>query len=95
MFWLMQLCDSAEQPSKMHSGVLVLKDLLIVGGMIYEGVTVILGHGTLGTKVEKIDSQVKTLDSQVKTLATEFTDFKAEINTKLDKLLNQRWFLWR
>ena len=102
MFWLMQLCDSAEQPSKMHSGVLVLKDLLIVGGMIYEGVTVILGHGTLGTKVEKIDSQVKTLDSQVKTLdsqvkalATEFKDFKVETNTKLDKLLDQRWFLWR
>ena len=72
----MQLCDSAEQPSKMHSGVLVLKDLLIVGGMIYEGV--ILEHGMLGTKVEKIDAQVKTI-------ATEFTDFKVETNTKLDK----------
>ncbi len=93
----------------MHSGVLFLKDLLLVGWMIYEGDTVIMRHGTLGTKVEKIDSQVKTLDSQVKTLdsqvktldsqvkalATEFKDFKVETNTKLDKLLDQRWFLWR
>jgi outer membrane murein-binding lipoprotein Lpp len=95
VFWLIQLCESAEQPSKMHSGVLFLKDLLLVGGMIYEGVTVIMGHGTLGIKVEKIDSQVKTVDSQVKTLATELTDFKAETSIKLDKLLDQRWFLWR
>ncbi len=83
----MQHCESAEQPSKMHSGILVLKDLLIVGGMVYEG-TVILGHGTLGTKVE-------TLATELKDFKKEFTDFKTETNTKLDKVLNQRWFLWR
>jgi hypothetical protein len=64
--------------------------------MVYEGVTVILGHGALGTKVEKIDSQVKTLATEFTDFkATEFTDFKAETNKKLDKLLDRRWFLWR
>jgi len=86
----MQLCESAEQPSKMQPGVMILKDL-IIGGMIYEGFTVIMGHGILAKKVETIDSQVKTLDTQVKTLVTAST----ESNQKLDKLLNQRWLLWR
>mmetsp|Transcript_13608 Transcript_13608/g.28994 ORF Transcript_13608/g.28994 Transcript_13608/m.28994 type:complete len:87 (+) Transcript_13608:187-447(+) len=86
----MQLCESAEQPSKMQPGVMILKDL-IIGGMIYEGFTVIMGHGILAKKVETIDSQVKTLDTQLKTLVTAST----ESNQKLDKLLNQRWLLWR
>mmetsp|Transcript_13607 Transcript_13607/g.28992 ORF Transcript_13607/g.28992 Transcript_13607/m.28992 type:complete len:94 (+) Transcript_13607:187-468(+) len=93
----MQLCESAEQPSKMQPGVMILKDL-IIGGMIYEGFTVIMGHGILAKKVETIDSQVKTLDSQVKTLDTQLKTLvtaSTESNQKLDKLLNQRWLLWR
>ncbi len=77
--------------SKMHSGLLFLKDFLIVGGII-------LAHAASGTKVEKIDinSQDKTLATAVKTLAAaEFTDFKGETNTKPDKLLIQRLFLWQ
>ncbi len=84
----MQLCDSAEVPSKFHRTVLIVKDVLIVGGILFQSVIVNMGYGDLV-------NQVKTMDTAITGLKTEMTSVKTEmtsVNGKLDSLLKRRWW---
>ena len=93
----MQLCDSAEQPGKFHRSVQTVKDVLIVGGIIVQCLSGIMGYGVFVNQVKTMDTDITGLKSEMTSVKSEMknvTSKMTSVDDKLDSLMKRRWWKW-